>query len=347
MAPRPHWKGYLKLSLVSCPIALYPAISPAERISFHQVNKRTGNRVRQQLVDAVTGEPVAAEDKGRGYEIGERQFLMVEDHEVEQARLARAPQPSLTASIVPTQSPAAPQVKRTARPPAIDEDDDEVEEALITAATFAKPENTRTIEIDRFFPRTQIDARYFDKPYYVVPRELVGQEAFAVIRDSMRNQEVVGLGRVVLSSRERPILIEPIGNGLRGVTLRFNHEVRDAAEYFDEIHEMVLPHEMLRLAEHIIETKAGDFDPAVLEDHYRNAMVQMLRQKRTRHTPKETGPVKPSRENVISIMDALKRSIAAEVRPAAKSPREKTVAAKASTRRRTGVPRRTNARGSS
>ena len=103
-----------------------------------------------------------------------------------------------------------------------------------------------------------------------------------------------------------------MGNGLRGVTLRFNHEVRDAAEYFAEIPEMVLPDEMLRLAEHIIETKAADFDPAVLEDHYRNAMVHMLRQKQAHRAPSHTGPVKPSRENVVSIMDALKRSLAAE-----------------------------------
>jgi non-homologous end joining protein Ku len=314
MAPRPHWKGYLKLSLVSCPIALYPAISPAERISFRQVNKRTGNRVRQQLVDAVTGEPVAPEDKGRGYEIGQGQFLPVEDHEVEKARLARAPATAITPSIVPTQPWTA--SRSEARPSAIEEDAEELDEAS-PPVTFAKPENTRTIEIDRFFPREQVDARYFEKPYYVVPRDEVGQEAFAVIRDAMRNQEMTGLGRVVLSSRERPILIEPMGNGLRGVTLRFNHEVRDAEEYFDEIPQMELPDEMLSLAEHIIETKAGDFDPAILEDHYRNAMVHMLRQKQRHLRSKPSVPLTPSRENVVSIMDALKRSIAAEAPRAA------------------------------
>src|SRR5436190_23845634 len=113
----------------------------------------------------------------------------------------------------------------------------------------------------------------------------------------MRSQDVVSLGRVVLSSRERPILIESMGSGLRGATLRFNHEVRDAAEYFNDIPEMVLPDEMLQLAEHIIETKAADFDPALLEDHYRNAMVHMLQQKQAHKAPKHAGPIKPSREN--------------------------------------------------
>jgi DNA end-binding protein Ku len=83
MAPRPNWKGYLKLSLVSCPIALYPAASASERVSFPQINKQTGNRLRQQLVDEVTREVVESHDKGRGYEIGKGQYLAVEDDELE------------------------------------------------------------------------------------------------------------------------------------------------------------------------------------------------------------------------------------------------------------------------
>lgn len=312
MAPRPHWKGFLKLSLVSCPIALYPAVSPAERISFRQVNRATGNRVRQQLVDAVTGEVVTPENKGRGYEIGEQQFIPVEKHEVEEARLARARSPN--PSIVPPQSPSNEKPEAAGRhlPEETNGPDQAAESEAPPAFVYAKSENTRTIEIDRFFPVAQLDARYFDKPYYVVPREEVGQEAFAVIRDAMRSRKVVGLGRVVLASRERRILLEPMGMGLRGVTLRFNHEVREESEYFNEIPELVLPKEMLRLAEHIVERKGGDFNPAILEDHYRNAMLHTLRKKQTITTQRRAAPVSPARENVISIMDALKRSIAAE-----------------------------------
>src|SRR5688572_22595227 len=83
MAPRANWKGYLKLSLVSCPIAIFPATSSSERVSFRQVNKTTGNRLKQQLVDSETGEPIDPEEKGRGYEIGKNQYLMVEDEELE------------------------------------------------------------------------------------------------------------------------------------------------------------------------------------------------------------------------------------------------------------------------
>jgi DNA end-binding protein Ku len=309
MAPRPHWKGFLKLSLVSCPIALYPAVSPAERISFRQVNKRTGNRVRHQLVDAVTGEAIAPEDKGRGYEVAENQFVQVEEHELEQARLARAP----AASLVPDSSPPERPFKTTARQAERKHREEEQETEQEPAFVYAKPENNRTIEIDRFFPVDQLDARYFDKPYYVVPRDEIGQEAFAVIRDAIRNEGVVGLGRVVLSSRERPILLEPMGLGLRGVTLRFNHEVREGTEYFNDIPEMALPNEMMRLAQHIIQTKAGDFDPATLEDHYRNVLLRTLRKKQPlKKMAQSLGRVTARRENVISIMDALKRSIASE-----------------------------------
>jgi hypothetical protein len=87
MAPRAYWKGYLKLSLVSCPIALYPASSSAERVSFNRINKKTGNRLKQQNVDAETGDPVDKEDIGRGYEIAKGQYLLVDDEELEKIQI--------------------------------------------------------------------------------------------------------------------------------------------------------------------------------------------------------------------------------------------------------------------
>jgi DNA end-binding protein Ku len=187
-----------------------------------------------------------------------------------------------------------------------------------------RPQNTRTIEIERFLPAGQIDARYFEKPYYIVPREPVGQESFAVIRNAMSHAGVIGLGRVVLSSRERPFLVEVMGSGLRGVTLRFAHEVRSETDYFDDIPEMKLPAEMMKLAQHIIKTKSADFDASMLEDHYRTALVRILHNKQKR--PAHPAPAKPAAENVLNLMDALRRSIAAEKRPAAKSASRRSAA---------------------
>jgi DNA end-binding protein Ku len=264
---RPYWKGYLKLALVSCPIALYTASSSSERVSFRQINKKTGNRLRQQLVDEVTREPVENEDKGRGYEYAKGAYIEV--------------------------------------------DDDELDAIAV--------ESNHTIEIDSFVPRAQIDERYLDSPYYIIPDDQVGQEAFAVIRDAMRGKGMVALARVVLAKRERVIMLQPWDKGLMGTTLRYPYELRDAKEYFDDMPNVKVAPDMLKLAEHILETKEADFDPAQFVDHYEEAVVDMLKKKQAGLATPKGKAVEPPR-NVINLMDALKKSLAADkgARPQAK-----------------------------
>ncbi len=257
MAPRTYWKGYLKLSLVSCSIAVNPATSSSERISFRQINKQTGNRLRQQLVDEVTREPVEAEDKGRGYEIDKGVFIPVDDEEIEALQV----------------------------------------------------ESKHTVEIDSFVPAAQIDKRYYDSPYYISPNDSVGAEAFAVIRDAMKGKGVVALGRIVLNKRERVIALEPFGKGILGTTLRYPYEVRNAAEYFDDIGDIKLQGEMLKLAEHILESKKADFDPSQFEDHYETALVDMMRKKQAGFKPPRGKERVEAPTNVVNLMDALRRSI--------------------------------------
>ena len=194
LAPRAHWKGFLKLSLVSCPVALYPAVAASERISFRQINKETGNRLRQQLVDAVTGESVQSRNKGRGYEVGENQFLLVQDDELEAAEqearsrpYSRAPAKSAVkqdeereAADVHAPEPLfrlspAKSIPRGQEPSA-GPAEPQTRDPMLASAAPAVPtptpiENNRTIEIDRFIPRSQVDARYLDTPYYVIPRD--------------------------------------------------------------------------------------------------------------------------------------------------------------------------------
>src|SRR5712692_10625661 len=258
MAPRAYWKGYLKLSLVSCPIALNPAASSSERVSFRQINKQTGHRLRQQLVDDETREPVDTADRGKGYEVAKNEFILIEDEELEALEI----------------------------------------------------ESNHTIEIDSFVPAAQIDKRYYDSPYYVVPNDKVGQEAFAVIRDAMKGKGMVALGRVVMAKRERVIALEPHGKGLLGTTLRYPYEVRKSEEYFEEIPDLKVPGEMLKLAEHILETKAGDFDPSQFRDHYEEALTEFLRKKQA-HIPIAKKEPAAEPRNVISLMDALRRSVQA------------------------------------
>jgi DNA end-binding protein Ku len=255
---RAFWKGYLKLSLVSCPIALYAGTSATERVSFRQINKKTGNRLRQQMVDDVTREPVEGESKSRGYEYAKNAYIPV--------------------------------------------DDDELDLAV---------ESKHTIEIDSFVPREQIDARHLDSPYYITPDGQVGQDAFAVIREAMRGKNVVALGRVVLAKRERVIMLQPWGKGLTATTLRYPYEIRDAKEYFDDIPDVKVEPDMLKLAKRILQSKSTDFDPALFVDHYEEAVVEMIKKKQAGlRVSRERAPTRP--QDAVNLMEALCGSIARE-----------------------------------
>jgi DNA end-binding protein Ku len=288
MAPRLYWKGYLKLSLVSCPVSIHSATSESERVSFRQVNAETGNRLKQQLVDSVTGEVVASDQKAKGYEIGRDRFLIVDAEELDAIEI----------------------------------------------------ESTRTIDIERFVPRADIDRRYYDSPYYITPTERVGEEAFAVIREAMRDEDMVALGRVVLSKRERIIALEPHGKGLLATTLRYAYEVRGEADYFSDIPDLELPAEMRELARHIIRSKAGEFNPAQFEDRYEQAVVALLKRKQA-GLPAEKVQAAPTPSSTINLMEVLRASVKADVAarrptpraPAAAADRRKPAAAAARKRR--------------
>ena len=175
-------------------------------------------------------------------------------------------------------------------------------------------ESTRTIEIDQFVPRNEIDDRYIDSPYYIAPDGQVGQDAFAVIRDTIAKMNMVALGRVVLTRREHVIALEPRGLGLVGLTLRYPYEVREEQTYFEDIPELKLPKDMLDLASHIVKTKSGHFDPSHFEDRYENALIDLLKKKQAgeKITPVRGAP--PPR--VVNIMDALRASVDAEKKKA-------------------------------
>jgi DNA end-binding protein Ku len=271
MAPRANWKGFLRLSLVTCPVALYPATSDSEKISFNQLNRQTGHRIKYSKVDADTGEEVANEDIVKGYKVDADTFIEVTKDELENVAL----------------------------------------------------ESTRTIEIDEFVDRSEIDPRYLIRPYYLRPDGKVGHDAFAVIRETIREMNKVAIGRVVLTSREHIIALEPLDKGLMGTLLRYPYEVRSEDEYFDEIQDVKVTKDMLDLAKHIVNQKTGRFEPDKFEDQYETALVDLINQKRAGKpiTPKE----RPRGENVVDLMDALRKSVggpAAETK-ASKKPAKK------------------------
>jgi DNA end-binding protein Ku len=255
VAPRAYWKGYLKLSLVSCPIALFPATSEREKISFHQINKDTGHRIRYKKVDADTGDEVNNSDIVKGYEIAKGEYIEVEAEELEAVAI----------------------------------------------------ESKRVIDIEEFVPRREIDELYLRDPYYIVPDGEVAQQAFAVIREAIRKEGMVALGKVVFTSREHIIALEARGKGMLGLTLRYPYEVRKEDEYFDTIENEKIPKDMIDLAVHIVETKTGHFKPQQFKDQYEDALKDLLRRKQKGEKierPKERAP-----SNVINLMDALRQSL--------------------------------------
>jgi DNA end-binding protein Ku len=255
MAPRANWKGFLRLSLVTCPIALFPATSESEKISFNQINRRTGHRIKYQKVDAGTGEEVSSEDIVKGYKVDTDSYLEISKDELENIAL----------------------------------------------------ESTRTIDIDQFVPRSEIDDLYLVRPYYIVPDGKVGHDAYAVIRETIRSLDKVALGRVVLTNREHIISLEARDKGLMGMLLRYPYEVRNSAEYFDDVQDVKITKDMLDLAKHIVGQKSGHFDPSKFEDHYEAALQELLNKKQNGQPIARVET--PSKGNVVNLMDALRASL--------------------------------------
>lgn len=257
MVSRPAWKGHLKLSLVSCAVALYTATTEREKVAFHLLNRKTGHRLKRLLVDAESGEPVEADEQAKAYEVSKGDYVIIEGGELDNVAL----------------------------------------------------ESTHTVDIDGFVPRAEISDVYLDTPYYMVPNEKVGEDAFAVIRDAMSKRGMAGLARVVLYRRERVVMLEPHEKGIIATTLRYPYEIKDEHEFFNSIPASKISADMLQLAEHIIDTKKQTFDPSKFKDRYEDAVKELIAMKTKGRKPAASKPdAAPS--NVVDLMEALRLSVA-------------------------------------
>jgi DNA end-binding protein Ku len=254
--PRASWNGFLRLSLVSCPVYLSPATTETKRVRFHQLNADTGNRVKQQLVDAETGDVVERDRIAKGYEHHRGQYITIEDEELKALQI----------------------------------------------------ESSKIIDLTQFVSREEVDPVYLDTPYYLYPDGKLAAETFGVIGEAMEAKGLVGIGRVTLSSRERPVLVEPRGTGLLMSTLRSADEVREAE--FEAKAKGEVDTDMVAVAETIMERRKGSFDPATFRDRYQDALRELVegKLKGTARAPSEIA--EPPK--VINLMEALKRSLAKE-----------------------------------
>lgn len=264
MAGRASWKGYLKLSLVSCPVKLYPATSAsAGKISFNLLHKDTLNRVQQRYHDPELGE-IDRADLVKGYQFEKDKYVVVTAEELDAIEI----------------------------------------------------ESSKTIDIDGFVDRGDVDPIYNDNTYYLAPDGPIAEETFAVILDAMRAAGKIALARIVLSGRERLVTIDPIEDGFRLTTLRSAKEIREASGALDKLNAKYAP-DMLAMAGQIIAGKSLEFRPEAFEDRYEEALLALVKSKIAGGQPVITKA--PERGNVVNLMDALRRSIEEERRPPAPS----------------------------
>lgn len=258
MAPRPYWKGYLKLSLVTCPVEMTPATSESQKVRFHTLNRKTSNRIVSHYIDSVTGKEVADDDEVKGYERGENDFLILEDEELQNVSL----------------------------------------------------ESARTIDIDRFVPKDSIEWIWLEKPNYLSPSDPVGEEAFAVIRDAMTAEGVVGVSRLVIGRRERGVVLEPAGKGIIVWTLRYADEIREEESYFEGIPQKG-DDELMPLVQSLIKQEKTKWDLKMVADPVQEQLLALIESKRKAIKPTKTTKPKeePQTAQVIDIMAALKESL--------------------------------------
>ena len=262
MVARPTWRGHLKLSLVTCPVALYTATSSANDVHFNLINPATKNRIKMITTDPDTG-PVNRADLVKGYEVEKGQYVLLSNDEIASVKL----------------------------------------------------ESTKTLDIERFVPEAEIDRAYWEQPYFLAPDGKVGQEAYAVIREAMRSSGQIALGRVVLSTRERLMALEPHGKGIMAFSLRTKGEVKSSAEVFGEVEDVTADKGMIDIATAIIKQQAGPFDPTQFNDRYEDALKALIAQKTAgRVLVGEAPPVQDT--NVIDLMAALRASLTRGAAPA-------------------------------
>ena len=275
MAARPTWQGHLKLSLVTCPVALYTATSSSSHVSFHLINPETNNRIRMVATDPDTG-PVERSELVKGFEVSKDEYVLFDDADFDKVKL----------------------------------------------------ESTRTIDIGQFVDEDDIDRLYWDDPFYVVPEKGVGAEAFAVIRDAMKAAGKIAIGCLVLRGRERQIALEVRGKGLVAYSLRPHDEVREAADYFDDIPTVKADKDMVDIATRIIGQKEAGFDPTQFKDRYDEALKEMIKAKQKGGKGLVEAP-EPDDTNVVDLMAALRASLKGSAGGEKKAPAKKAAAKKA------------------
>ncbi len=266
--PRPYWSGQIQISLVSFGVRLFPATEAKSEIRFHQLSRKTGERVKHQKVSGDEG-PVENSDIVKGYEYRKGEYVTIERDEIEHLRIP----------------------------------------------------SRHTLEVTQFVDVHELDPEFFEKPYFVVPENDVQAEAFAVIREALKETKKVALGKIAFGGREHLVAIAAPGNdkddklaGMMAYVMRYAEELRDPADYFGDIKKVAIDEDQLSMAKELIKRKASKFAPEKFKDEYEAALREMVEAK-VQHAPVPRDEPAPKSAKVINLMEALRKSVRGDEAP--------------------------------
>ncbi len=288
---RPYWSGQVQISLVSFGVKLFVATEAKNEIRFHQISRKTGERVKYQKVSASAAEAqeangedtpavarVQQSDIVKGYEYRKGEYVTIEPEEIAQLR-------------VPSK---------------------------------------HTIAIEQFVGLNELAPEYLEKPYFMVPENDLQAEAFGTVREALRQTKKAALGKIAFGGREHVLAITADDDdnmgGMMAYTMRYQEELRDPKEYFADVKKVAVNEDSLGLAMELIKRKAAKFDPSKFNDGYEIALKELVEAK-VNHAPvPKDEPAAPARGKVINLMDALRKSVGnvgADEAPAAAERAEK------------------------
>jgi DNA end-binding protein Ku len=265
---RAYWKGHLRLSLVAIAVELHAATTSASRTSLHQIDKKSGKRIRYEKIVPGKGK-VADANIVKGFELGSGKHVILTPEELDMIKL----------------------------------------------------ETKHSIDLAQFVDYCDLDPRYFERPYYLVPADEVSAEGYVVIREALKSTRKAGIGQMTMRGKENLVAVKPCGDGLLLETLRYSDELRKSDKIFDDVPNKRPQKDMIDLAKELIERKSGPFKPEVFKDHYGDALKALVAEKRKKgkvtEAEEEEAP-RPKGDNVIDLMEALKKSVSGKAKSAQK-----------------------------
>jgi DNA end-binding protein Ku len=264
--PRASWKGFLRLSLVSCPVYLSPATTRTKSIRLNQV----------WVPRARAHEPIDDDDEEEEQPVRPGRGLQQPQPEPEEPV---ATGPATRIALRPHDPYSGQEIERDEVRKGYEYDRGQFVTFTTDELKALDIESSKTIDLGAFVLRADVDPFYFSTPYFVYPDGPVAIEPYRVISAAMSAAGMAGLGRLTLSRRERMVLVEPRGSGLSLVTLRSTEEVRaaDFRQYDDELDE-----EAVAIAAMIIKRKTGTFDPSTFRDRYQDVLRELIEGKDAR-----------------------------------------------------------------